>query len=82
MLETKDLILKKGDFEDWHDMYVNLWSHDESARYMLWKPVHSEEFDNLGAAKFVGLCRTHNIAAKQLFYHAVLHTPIQRIEQN
>lgn len=139
MLETKDLILKKGDFEDWHDMYVNLWSHDESARYMLWKPVHSEEeakermrknirymqkcdlawfiyekksgqaigfagmekraentyedtgiaigpafvrkgygkqiimalvyeaFDSLGAAKFIGSCRTHNIASKQLF---------------
>lgn len=43
MIETKDLILKKGELQDWHDMYVNLWSRDESARYMLWKPVCSEE---------------------------------------
>ena len=43
MLETQDLILDKGKIEDWHDMYINLWSHDESAEYMLWEPTHSEE---------------------------------------
>lgn len=25
MLETRDLILKIGAFEDWEDMYQNLW---------------------------------------------------------
>lgn len=43
MLETKDLILKAGEYEDWQDMYNNLWKHEESARYMLWTPLDSEE---------------------------------------
>lgn len=42
MLETKDLILKAAEFEDWHDIYENLWSHEESAKYMLWSPSRSE----------------------------------------
>ena len=43
MLETKDLILKKAVFEDWPDIYRNLWRHAESARYMLWSVTESEE---------------------------------------
>lgn len=43
MIETRDLILDKGKFEDWKSMYKNIWSHDESAQYMLWRPVHTEE---------------------------------------
>lgn len=43
MLETKDLIIKKGEQKDWRDMYYNLWRHSESARYMLWKVTTSEE---------------------------------------
>lgn len=41
-IETKDLVLKKAVFSDWKDIYENLWSHAESARYMLWKPTLSE----------------------------------------
>lgn len=43
MLETKDLILKAAEFEDWRDLYENIWSRRESAKYMLWKPTCSEE---------------------------------------
>ena len=43
MLETQDLILRKGVFEDWKDMYENVWSHPEAARYMLWNVTASEE---------------------------------------
>ena len=43
MLETRDLILKKAVFEDWPDIYRNLWRHWESARYMLWSVTESEE---------------------------------------
>ena len=43
MLETTDLILKKAVREDWRDMYYNLWRHEESAKYMLWKVTTSEE---------------------------------------
>lgn len=43
MLETESLVLKKAQFEDWRDLYVNLWSREESARFMLWETIHSEE---------------------------------------
>lgn len=43
MLETKDLILDKGNYEDWKDLYHNIWIHNESTKYMLWKVVTSEE---------------------------------------
>ena len=43
MLETKDLILDKGKLSDWKDMYENVWSRPESARYMFWNLTVSEE---------------------------------------
>lgn len=43
MLETKELILEAAEFEDWRDLYENIWSRRESAKYMLWKPTCSEE---------------------------------------
>lgn len=42
-LETKDLIIKKGEQKDWKDMYYNLWRHADSAKYMLWSVTTSEE---------------------------------------
>jgi RimJ/RimL family protein N-acetyltransferase len=42
-LETKDLILKKAIMEDVYDMYHNIWSEEESAKYMLWTPAKSME---------------------------------------
>ena len=41
--ETKDLILKKAEFEDWKTIYYNLWRHKESAKYMLWQPTETDE---------------------------------------
>lgn len=43
MIETVDLCLKKAEFQDWPDIYCNLWQHGESARYMLWNVTISEE---------------------------------------
>ena len=43
MLETKDMILRKACFEDWKDLYRNIWSREESARYMLWQVTTSED---------------------------------------
>ena len=43
MIETADLILKKAAFADWQDLYTNVWSHAETARYMLWDVTDSEE---------------------------------------
>lgn len=42
-LETADLILKKPIFEDWKEIYHNLWRHAESARHMLWQAAESEQ---------------------------------------
>ncbi len=36
MIETKDLILDKAKFSDWKEMYYNVWSQPESAKYMVW----------------------------------------------
>lgn len=62
MLETKDLILKAADFEDWHDMYENLWSRDESARYMLWAPTHSEEAAKVRMEKTIAWQKKNELA--------------------
>jgi len=43
ILEGKDILLKKASFEDWEDIYKNLWSHPQSARFMLWEPTFTEE---------------------------------------
>ena len=34
MIETQSLILDKAKFADWKEMYDNVWSRPESARYM------------------------------------------------
>lgn len=34
-IETKDLFLKKASLNDLNDMYKNIWSQEESAKYML-----------------------------------------------
>ena len=43
MYVSPDLILRKPRFQDWHDLYRNLWSREESARYMLWDVTRSPE---------------------------------------
>ena len=40
---TPRLILRKSRFEDWSDLYLNVWSREESARYMMWSVTLSEE---------------------------------------
>ena len=43
MIETEDLILAKGKFMDWKDMYENVWSKEECCRYMFWELTENEE---------------------------------------
>lgn len=40
---TKDLVLKKAIMDDMNDMYNNIWSQEESAKYMLWVPTKNIE---------------------------------------
>ncbi len=42
-LETERLILAKGRFEDWKDMYENVWSQKETAKYLFWDLTLNEE---------------------------------------
>lgn len=59
MLETKDLLIKKGEQKDWRDMYYNLWCHGESARYMLWDVTTSEEEARDRMARTIKFQETH-----------------------
>lgn len=59
MLETKDLIIKKGEQKDWKDMYYNLWRHAESAKYMLWNVTTSEEDAQIRMEKTIAFEETH-----------------------
>ena len=43
MPETKNLILRKAVLDDWQNMYRNIWSRPESAKYMVWSVTSSEE---------------------------------------
>lgn len=59
MLETKDLIIKKGEQKDWKDMYYNLWRHEQSAKYMLWNVTTSEEDAQIRMEKTIAFEETH-----------------------
>lgn len=43
VIETSNLIMKKAVFDDWEQLYRNITSRPESAKYMLWKIDDSEE---------------------------------------
>ena len=43
MIQTQDLILRRGVPEDWEELYRNLWSREEVFRYMFKNPCPSEE---------------------------------------
>lgn len=43
MIETPDLVLGKARPSDWKDMYYNVWSRPESAKYMRWSLTTCEE---------------------------------------
>lgn len=60
ILETKDLIIKKGEQKDWRDMYYNLWRYRESAKYMLWDVTTSEEEAYARMERTVAFEATHD----------------------
>lgn len=42
-IETDNLVLRKAADRDLKPIWRNIWSDDEIARTMLWKPTHTEE---------------------------------------
>jgi len=59
MIETRDLILDKPQYDDWKSMYINLWSQDESAQYMLWRTSKTEENAKIRIEKNIAYMARH-----------------------
>ena len=60
MIETESLILDKARFSDWIEMYRNVWSQPESARYMEWTITTSEEAAKIRIAKTIAFQKEHD----------------------
>lgn len=60
MLETKDMILDKAKFSDWEEMYKNVWSQPECAKYMMWKVTESEEEAKIRINKTIEFQKNHD----------------------
>lgn len=58
-METKDLILAKAKPDDWRDLYENVWSRPETARWMLWSVTRSEDEARDRMARTVRWQQTH-----------------------
>ena len=61
MIETKNLILDKAKFSDWKDMYENVWSRPESARYMAWKITTTQEDAKLRIMRTIEFQNNHDV---------------------
>lgn len=53
MIETDSLRLDKAKFSDWKEMYNNVWSKPQSAKYMYWSITTSEENAKIRIAKTI-----------------------------
>ena len=60
MLETADLILDKAKPSDWKDMYYNVWSRPEAAKYMSWRLSESEEDAKERMLRTIEFQKTHD----------------------
>jgi len=60
VIETNDLILDKAKFSDWEEMYHNVWSQTESAKYMSWKITESEEDAKIRIMKTIEFQKDHD----------------------
>ena len=60
MIEAKSLILDKAKFSDWKEMYHNVWSQPESARYMNWSITTSEEAAKIRIMKTIAFQKEHD----------------------
>lgn len=60
LMETDDIVLRKGIFDDWKDLFKNILSKNESAEYMLWRPIHDEEHAMENARKMIDFQKTQD----------------------
>lgn len=59
-METKDLVVKKGVFTDWKNLFKNVLSQKESAKYMLWSPIFDEEHARENIKKMMEFQQMHD----------------------
>lgn len=59
-METNDIILRKAEFKDWKAMYENVWSREETARFMYWQITTSEEDARVRMRKTIQYQETHD----------------------
>ena len=60
MIETESLILDKAKYSDWKEMYCNVWSQSESAKYMAWNITTSEENAKMRIMKTIAFQKEHD----------------------
>ena len=60
MIETESLILDKAKFSDWKELYYNVWSQPESAKYMAWNITTSEENAKIRIMKTIEFQKEHD----------------------
>lgn len=60
MIETESLILDKAKFSDWKEMYDNVWSQPESAKYMAWNITTSEADAKIRIRKTIAFQKAHD----------------------
>ena len=60
MIETESLILDKAKFSDWKEMYHNVWSQPENARYMEWNIATSEDAAKIRIVKTIAFQKEHD----------------------
>lgn len=60
MLETRNLTLDKAKQEDWAAMYRNVWSHWESAKYMMWSVTQCQEDAPERMRRTIEFQKSHN----------------------
>lgn len=60
-LETPDLLLRKARLEDWQDLYRNVWSRPEAARYMVWRVSETEQDARERMERTVAFHQQHDV---------------------
>ena len=60
MIETESLILDRAKFSDWKEMYRNVWSQPESARYMAWSITTVLEAAKIRIVKTIAFQKEHD----------------------
>lgn len=60
MIETERLILDKAKFSDWKEMYRNVWSQPECAKYMAWSITANEEDAKIRIMKTMAFQKEHD----------------------